>query len=284
MTQITGNEPLTGTLQRVAVVADAHTTFGRAVARKLAGEGFEVWAGSPSAEQETELAALGVRVLALDCGDEASAAFFVDTVLAGSGRIDVLVTAAEPAGYGAVDDVDPAAATAVLEQGVVAPARLVRLVLPTMRAQHQGRIVVVSAKDALLHEPFSAWYRAAAAATQAFVEALRQEVRLAGVDVSLVEAGLVADRWSTARRSALQETSRGGVHEKAARRYARLLAVAERSGVGSRPELVAQTVLDATRAARPQAHYAVGVGARAAARAKKLLSDKALETVLGAVR
>ncbi|GAA1394910.1 oxidoreductase [Luteococcus peritonei] len=266
---------------RVAIITGASSGIGRATALELARAGFEVWAGARRTELMAELNAEGIRVLPLDVTDEASMRFFVDAVLAGAGRIDVLVNNAGLGGYGAVEDLPLEAGRAQFEVNLFGLARMIQLVLPTMRAQGQGRIVNISSMGAKIYEPFAAWYHASKFAVEGFSDSLRLELKPFGIHVAMVEPGIVVSEWNQVARKDFLAVSRGGAYEKAARRMARMLALADRSSLGSDPRVVAQAVVAASMATHPRTRYAVGTGARAAVTARRVLPDKVMDRVLG---
>lgn len=266
---------------RVAVVTGASSGIGKATAIELARAGFEVWAGARRTARMEELGEHGIRVLPLDVTDDDSMVFFVQTVLAGAGRIDVLVNNAGKGGYGAVEDLPLEQGRAQFEVNLFGMARMVQLVVPTMREQRSGRIVNISSIGARIYEPFAAWYHASKFALEGFSDSLRLELRPFGIDVSIVEPGVVNSEWNAVARKDFIKVSKGGAYEKSARRMARVLALADRRGIGSDPSVVAETVVAACLATRPRTRYAVGAAARAAVAARRVLPDKAMDAVLG---
>ncbi|WP_420174413.1 oxidoreductase [Luteococcus sp. OSA5] len=266
---------------RVAVVTGASSGIGKATAIELARAGFEVWAGARRTARMEDLGEHGIRVLPLDVTDDDSMVFFVQTVLAGAGRIDVLVNNAGKGGYGAVEDLPLEQGRAQFEVNLFGMARMVQLVVPTMREQRSGRIVNISSIGARIYEPFAAWYHASKFALEGFSDSLRLELRPFGIDVSIVEPGVVNSEWNAVARKDFLKVSKGGAYEKSARRMARVLALADRRGIGSDPSVVAETVVAACLATRPRTRYAVGAAARAAVAARRVLPDKAMDAVLG---
>lgn len=189
------------------------------------------------------------------------------------------------AGYGitgAVEDVDDEEARRAIETMVVAPMRLARLALPSMRHAGEGRIVNVSSVYGRVTSPLTGWYQGCKHALEAVSDALRTEVAAAGVKVVLVEPGLV--------RTAIW---RGVDDELAARAgspfapaYGRLLAVTRLADpIMARPAQVAKTIGRAVTARTPRDRYLVGWDAHAVARAAPLapaaVKDRVTRAVLG---
>ncbi len=135
-------------------------------------------------------AGIEVEVLELDVTDDASARSAVNEVLARHGRIDVLVNNAGVGLSGAIEDFPEDQARASLETNFWGPVRMVRLVLPTMRAQGSGVIVNISSITGRLPSfPCYGFYAAGKHALGAMSESLAAEVAPFGIRVLCVEPG-----------------------------------------------------------------------------------------------
>ena len=131
-----------------------------------------------------------VEVLQLDVTDDASARSAVSEVLARHGRIDVLVNNAGVGLSGAIEDFPEDQARASLETNFWGPVRMIRLVLPTMRAQGSGVIVNISSITGRLPSfPCYGFYAAGKHALGAVSESLAAEVAPFGIRVLCVEPG-----------------------------------------------------------------------------------------------
>jgi NAD(P)-dependent dehydrogenase (short-subunit alcohol dehydrogenase family) len=127
--------------------------------------------------------------------DDASMRAVVDEIVEAHGRVGGLVNNAGYGTYGAVEDVPMEAARAQFETNVFGVARLIQLVLPSMRAARRGRIVNVSSMGGRLTFPYGGYYHASKHAVEALSDALRMEVRPFGIDVSIIEPGLITTRF-----------------------------------------------------------------------------------------
>ncbi len=135
-------------------------------------------------------AGVAIEVVALDVTDDASVAAAVDDVLGRHGRIDVLVNNAGVGLSGPVEDFDDALARTTFETNFWGPVRMVRRVLPAMRAQGSGVVVNVSSITGRLPAfPAYAFYAASKHAVGALSEALAAEVAPFGIRVVCVEPG-----------------------------------------------------------------------------------------------
>lgn len=113
------------------------------------------------------------------------------------GGIDVLVNNAGAGLFGAVEEVSDAEVRDQLETLVVAPWRLVRLVLPFMRAQGHGHIVNVSSLTGRIAFPGLGAYAAGKYALEGMSQALAAEVASDGIRITVVEPGCFATHYGT---------------------------------------------------------------------------------------
>jgi 3-oxoacyl-[acyl-carrier protein] reductase len=136
---------------RVALVAASSKGLGKACALELAREGARVVIcgrdpASLSAAADEIASATGAEVLPVetDLTDHAQIWNLVAQTMDLFGRIDILVTnnGGPPAGF--FDDFDDEAWLAAHQLTLLSAVRLIRTVLPTMRAQKWGRIINIT--------------------------------------------------------------------------------------------------------------------------------------------
>lgn len=183
------------------------------------------------------------------------------------------------AGYGmtgAVEDVGDDEARAMLETMLVAPMRLTRSTLPVMRANGGGRIVNISSIYGRTTTPLTGWYQGTKHALEALSDALRVEVARDGVQVVLVEPGIV--------RTAIWDDHDRDIERRRDSRYAsayqRSRDLVDRSGwfMGD-PAKVAGVVVRALTSRSPSARYLVGPDARMLDAAGRLVPRRVRDLV-----
>jgi NAD(P)-dependent dehydrogenase (short-subunit alcohol dehydrogenase family) len=103
---------------------------------------------------------------------------------------------------GAVEHTTVDEAKAQFETNFWGCVRLVQAVLPAMRAQRGGRIVLISSIGGVLGIPFQAFYSASKFALEGLGESLAYEVAPFGIDVTLVQPGNVRTDFTANRRLA----------------------------------------------------------------------------------
>jgi NAD(P)-dependent dehydrogenase (short-subunit alcohol dehydrogenase family) len=267
-------------MKKIALVTGASSGIGEATVRRLAADGYLVYAAARRVERMQSLTALGARVLPLDLCDDASIVRAVETVRSEQGRLDALVNNAGYGSYGALEDVPMDEARRQFEVNVFGLARLVQLVLPTMRAQGGGTVVNITSIGGKMHEPLGGWYHATKFAVEGLSDCLRMELAPFGIRVVVVEPGAIRTEWGGIAHDSLLQRSGHTAYAEQAAAHARMLAGANDSPLVSPPEVVAATIDKALRARRPRTRYATGGGARTILLLRRLLGDRGFDALM----
>ncbi len=188
---------------RAVLITGCSTGIGRATALRLAKAGHTVYATARRAESIADLRAAGARTLALDVTDEASMVAAVDQVVAEQGAVGVLINNAGYSQSGAVETLSMDDLRRQFETNVFGLVRMCQLVLPEMRRQHWGRIVNISSMGANFTFPGGGAYHASKYAVEAISDALRFEVKGFGVDVVVVQPGLIRTEFASTAQTGL---------------------------------------------------------------------------------
>ncbi len=254
------------------------------MALRLARSGAPVYASARNVSALEALAAAGCRTLALDVTDESSMAAAVATVEADEGAVGVLVNNAGYSQSGAVESVPVEAARRQFEANLFGPMRLIQLVLPGMRHQRWGRIVNVSSIAGRLTLPGGGLYHASKHALEALSDALRLELASFGVDVVVVQPGIIRTGFSEAAVEAIAGIPPGGPYEAFNAAVAASTLRAYQRGplarLGGSPEAVARVVERAISARRPRARYAVTPSAHLLLAARRVLPDRTWDALV----
>ncbi len=256
---------------RPVLVTGASAGIGQACADRLHAAGWHVTGAS-----RRGTASAGWTGLVMDVDDDESVRAGVASVLAAAGRIDALVAAAGWGLAGSVESSSIGEAKAQLETNFWGCVRVVQQVLPAMRAQGAGRIVLISSIGGAIGIPYQAFYSASKFALEGLGESLAYEVAPFGVEVTLVQPGNIKTDFTDSRRmaaAAVNDTVYGETAAKAISRMER----DERNGVPS--DDVAVVVAKVLCARRPPRRVSVGrAGERAGLYAKRLLPFRAFES------
>src|SRR4051794_26953739 len=195
--------PMADPVSHAVLVTGCSSGIGRATAERLAARGYTVYATARRPEAISDLEARGCRVLALDVTDEESMQAAVTTVHDEHGAVGALVSNAGYSQSGAVEEVPMVEVRRQTETNVFGLVRMCQLVLPGMRAQRYGRIVNVSSMGANFTFPGGGFYHATKYAVEAISDALRFEVKGFGVEVVIVQPGVIRSGFADAATDAM---------------------------------------------------------------------------------
>ncbi|MCX7672774.1 MAG: SDR family oxidoreductase [Thiobacillaceae bacterium] len=269
---------------RSVLITGCSSGIGFTAAQHLAGRGWRVFATCRKPQDVERLAGMGLESFQLDLDDSASIAQAVEEALARTGgRLDALVNNGAWGQTGAVEDLSRAVLRAQFETNVFGWVELTNRVIPAMRRQGHGRIVMVSSILGLATLPYRGAYVASKFALEGISDTLRLELKPAGIHVSLVEPGPIATRF---RANALQHFRRNIDIEASAHRaaYRAQLARLEKEGSAAPftlpPAAVADRIVHALENPRPKARYYVTVPTHLIAYARRLLTTRGMDRLL----
>jgi NAD(P)-dependent dehydrogenase (short-subunit alcohol dehydrogenase family) len=173
---------------KAVLVTGASSGIGAAIVARLTQDGHRVIGTSRKGDARNSD---GNPMLALDVTSDASVQACVRQFLDREGRIDVLINNAGYLQSGAVEEVPIEQARAQFDTNYFGVVRMIRAVLPLMRAQRSGLIATTSSLAGLVPLPFWSHYNASKFAVEALMETLRHELKPLGVQVAMVEPGMI---------------------------------------------------------------------------------------------
>ncbi len=182
---------------KAVLITGCSTGIGAETARHLAKKGWTVYATARKPETLSDLASAGCKTLALDVTDEASMKAAVDQVVEAEGAVGVLVNNAGYSQSGAVESIDLDSIRRQFETNVFGLIRMSQLCLPGMRDQGWGRIVNIGSMGGKLTFPGGGIYHATKYSVEAISDAMRFETRGFGVNVVLIEPGLITTEFAS---------------------------------------------------------------------------------------
>jgi 2-hydroxycyclohexanecarboxyl-CoA dehydrogenase len=183
---------------RAAVVTGAGSGIGRAIAHRLAGDGFAVAvvdldAGSAE-EVAREIAALGlegVPVGGVDVSDRSQVDAAVARIRADIGPPLVLVNNAGITGFKAFEDIDDERWDRMMQVNLNGPYHCIQAVLPDMDEAGWGRIVNISSSSAQSGQPYMVHYVTSKAGLIGMTKALALELGPRGITVNTIPPGFI---------------------------------------------------------------------------------------------
>ena len=271
--------------RRSVLVTGCSSGIGRATAAHLAARGHTVYATARRRDAIADLESAGCRTLALDVTDEESMRAAVRSAEEEGGAVGALVNNAGYSLSGAVEDVPMTEIRRQFETNVFGLVRMCQLVLPGMRARRSGRIVNVSSMGANFTFPGGGFYHATKHAVDAISDALRFEVAGFGVDVAIIQPGIIRTRFAETTAVGMDAglPREGPYADFTAGVAASTRSVYERgilAKLGGGPETVARTIERAITAPRPRTRYRVTPSARVMIALHALLGDRTWDRVM----
>ena len=178
-------------MSKTWLITGTSSGFGRLITQKLLARGDRVIATARKPEALADLAQDGLIVETLDITDGAAIRDVVDRSFA-RGRVDVVVSNAGYAVFGAAEEASEAQIEHQLDTNLLGSLLLIRAAIPRLRAQGGGRILQVSSEGGQIAYPNFSLYHASKWGIEGFVEATALDVAPFGIALTLVEPGPAA--------------------------------------------------------------------------------------------
>lgn len=242
--------------KKVVLITGASSGIGKEAAQLLVQKGLKVYGVARSVEKMKELIPFGINVLPLDVTDEKSVESCIKTIIEKEGRIDILVNNAGYGSFGPVEVVPIEEARRQFEVNLFGLGLMIQKILPFMRAQKSGRIINISSMAAYFSEPNGGWYHATKAALERYSDSLRMEVKPFGIDIVLIQPGMIFTEWQQIAHDNLLETSKGTIYQPMAEKQAEGMNMMYK--YASKPTVIAKTILKASTTKHPCARYKKG--------------------------
>ena len=266
--------------KKTALVTGASSGMGKEIAKRLIGDGFQVYVAARGVEKMADLATLGAVPLRLDISKEVEIRSAVDRILEEVGGVDVLVNNAGFGLYGPVEDIPIDEARYQFEVNVFGPARLTQLLLPAMRKKGSGTIVNITSMGGKIYSLLGGWYHASKHALEGWSDCLRLELAPLGIKVVVVEPGLIETAFGDVLSEALLKRPGSGAYMKLVQGVAKSTKDAYGKGRGSDPRVIAEVVSKAVTAMNPRTRYAAGKYAAPMLFMRKWLGDRSFDRIM----
>ena len=285
---------------KTILITGATAGIGRTTALHLARLGHHVIASGRKPAELTRLAAEAqglagkLDVVPLDVTQPSSIAAAMAEVdrLTGERGLDTLINNAGFGVLGPTSEISDAEIRRQYETNVFGLMNVIRAFLPAMRARRAGRIINVSSVGGRLTLPYFGVYNSTKYAVESLSDALRYELQPFGIDVVLIEPGLIRTHFAATVGAKL--STLGGDADPAgdaAAVYADFNDVIARGTVAAyergpmarmagEPLDVARTIARAIEAPRPRARYTVGPSATFFLTLRRWLGDAAWDWLL----
>ena len=270
-------------MEKVAVVTGSSSGIGFETSLALAREGYFTFATmrdvkkADAVKKIAEEENLHLKVIELDVDNEDSVENAIKSIIDEKQRIDVLVNNAGWGIWGTGEDVSLEEFREQFETNFFSVVRMIQKVAPTMRKQGSGDIVNISSIAGRIGFPVSTAYISSKFALEGFSESLRFELGEFGINVIIIEPGVIKtnffDSMRTAKKADVGETYRD-ITSKV------ITGVKMMAEMGTHPKEVANVIINSIKEEKPLPRYVVGNDAAMFLEAKKMKTDIEFENYL----
>lgn len=202
------SHPLDG---KVVIITGASSGIGAETARQMAPLGCKLVIAARSAEKLDAVAASiesDVLTVATDVTDAGAVQALVDATIDEFGRVDVMYANAGLYIPGQIDEGDPAAWSELMNVNIDGVLNCVHAVLPQMKQQGSGDILVTSSISGFVDIHWEPIYSASKHAIQGFVHTIRRQVSGMGIRVGSIAPGQVANElWGYSDPAQIEKLS-----------------------------------------------------------------------------
>lgn len=267
---------------RSVLMTGCSSGIGLCAAHALQRRGHRVFATARAPADVEKLRADGLDAAPLDVNNSAGINHCIEQLLEKTGgTLDALFNNAGYGQYGALEDLPRDSLRRQFETNLFGLHELTARVIPVMRRQGHGRIILNSSLLGYLALPLCGAYTASKHALEGWSDTLRLELADAGIHVSLIEPGPIESAFADSSR---RHTENAVGEERADEpRYRRLRErMSENRGRLARrpPETVVRCLIHALESRRPKTRYQVGAPAAALWYAKRWLPTRMLDRML----
>ncbi|GIJ92840.1 short-chain dehydrogenase/reductase [Capnocytophaga stomatis] len=235
---------------KIVLITGATSGIGKETALLLTKKGFTVYGTARNVEGKN----LPFKLLPMDVRKQESISQAVKTILAETGKIDILINNAGVGITGAVEEIPMEELQNVFATNFYGAISLMQAVLPSMREQKSGRIINVTSIAGYMGLPFRGAYSASKGALMLISEALRMEVNNFGIEVTTVAPGDYATDIASRRYHApvKENSAYAEIYQKS------LDLMNQHVDSGGNPIEMAEKIFQIISTKRPNVHYKQG--------------------------
>ena len=270
---------------QVVIVTGASKGIGKATAEILMKNGFHVYGTSrnhvftSNNHFASDPSSGGfIDIISLDVNSDISVDAAIKKVMSLEGRIDVLVSNAGIGIAGSIEDASMEESKTQFETNFFGTLRVIKALLPIMRAQGFGKIIALSSVAGVLSIPYQAHYSARKFAIEGLIEALRHEIAPFGIKACIVEPGDTKTSFTGSRSIVKASNSESAYYERFKRSLSRMEHDEQN---GAPPEAVARVILKAIKKKNPPIRTAVGFQYKLILFLRRIVPSKITEKLIG---
>lgn len=266
------------------LITGCSSGIGYCVAHGLKQRGYRVLATARSQADVDRLSAEGFEAFQLDLTDSNSLNKAVDDVLRiTDNQIDALFNNGAYGLPGAVEDLSRDALRVQFETNVFGWIELTNRIIPVMRKQSYGRIIMNSSVLGFAAMAYRGAYNASKFAIEGFTDTLRLELKDTNIQLSLIEPGPISSKFRENAKKAFDKfiDAENSVHKA---QYEAMERRLNKPGPAAPftlpPEAVLKRVIHALESNKAKARYYVTVPTYLFGYLKRFISTGLMDKIL----
>ena len=248
-------------MSKVAIVTGAASGFGFGLSKQLLGLGFVVYATDSNSAALKEIESLGAIARRMDVTIQDDVDNLIREVIADQGRIDLMVANAGFGNFSSIEETTAQEVQKLFAVNVFGVERCIRAVLPQMRKQRSGRILMTASVVAHVSLAGLGWYAATKHSVRAIANALRHEVKDLGIQVSVIEPGTVKTNFDSIAFRHLEDGRSISDYDNVMKGFGKWLGLMYRNSPG--PDRVISKMVKAATSKNPRPIYPASWDVRA---------------------
>lgn len=263
---------------KTVLITGASAGFGKIVAERLLGEGYIVYAAARRLDKMRDIEAKGAHILEMDVTDTVSVEAGVNQMIKEQKKIDILFNNAGYGSYGTIENISLEEIQRQYDVNVFGMARVLKAVLPHMRAKRSGLIINTSSIVGHVSTPVMGWYASTKHAVEAMSDALRAEVKHLGINVVIIEPGAVKTEFYDVAAATIDKVDYPDDYKPLVSAFKKLTQNMYAKCPG--PESTADAVIKAIKANQPKIRYATTIDAKVVPAIQRLLGAKLFDQLI----
>ena len=248
-------------MSKVALITGAASGFGLGLAKDLTARGWIVYAADKNKSAAQATKEFGAVPLVMDVTKDIDVTKGVAKIIKEQGQIDLLVANAGYGNFSSVEETTSDQVHQIFDVNFFGVERCIRAVLPQMRKQRSGRILITTSVVAHVSLIGLGWYAATKHALKAVANALRQEVAGLGIKVSTIEPGTSKTGFGSVAFGLMEDGRSVSEYDGVMRGVDKWLGGIYRVSPG--PDKVVKTMVRAATSKHPRPHYPASWDVRA---------------------
>ena len=267
-------------MKKVILITGASSGIGKDTALSLIKEGHVVYGVARRLEMMKDIVQAGGHAIKMDILKERNIDNVVNQIIKEQSRVDVLINNAGYGLWGAVETISIDEAKRQFDVNIFGLAYLTKKIIPIMRKQKSGKIINMSSMGGKVYTPFGAWYHATKYALEGWSDCLRIELKSFGIDVILIEPGVIKTEFQDVMMDSTVERSIGTPYEKKLKALEKATQEMYARGIGSPPSTITKLIIKAINSHNPKRRYVGGLFAKPMLFIKKWFGDKMYEKAI----